>query len=186
MKAIAAVAIAKHFSPGEIAAAGIFVGACILLFSVTGLLKWFARVVPTPVVKGIQVGAGLSLVISAGASLKTQLGWTGPSWGDNYIWMLVAFVGLALTGIYRRVPYALVVFVVGLVFGFVLLGASSSHGRLPSFGIWKPGVFTPVGNEWRAAGLVRCQCATALADWQRNIDLAPGAGRVSFSSAPSS
>ncbi|EDN05210.1 sulfate transporter [Histoplasma capsulatum] len=149
MKAIAAVAIAKHFSPGEIAAAGIFVGACILLFSVTGLLKWFARVVPTPVVKGIQVGAGLSLVISAGASLKTQLSWTGPSWGDNYIWMLVAFVGLALTGIYRRVPYALVVFVVGLVFGFVLLGASSSHGRLPSFGIWKPGVFTPVGNEWR-------------------------------------
>ncbi|EEQ91456.1 sulfate transporter [Blastomyces dermatitidis ER-3] len=148
MKAIAAVAIAKHFTPGQIAAAGIFVGACILLFSVTGLLTWFARVVPTPVVKGIQVGAGLSLVISAGASLKSQLGWSGPSWGDNYIWMLVAFVALALTGIYRRVPYGLVVFVVGLGFAFVLLGTSPDQ-RLPSFGVWRPGVFTPVGDEWR-------------------------------------
>ncbi|OAX78665.1 hypothetical protein ACJ72_07027 [Emergomyces africanus] len=148
MKAIAAVAIAKHFSPGQIAAAGIFVGACILLFSVTGLLKWFARVVPTPVVKGIQVGAGLSLVISAGASLRDHLGWTRPSWADNYILMLVAFLGLSLASIYRRVPYALVVFLVGLVFAFVLL-TFSSHEGLPSFGIWRPGVFTPVGDEWR-------------------------------------
>ncbi|OJD09771.1 hypothetical protein ACJ73_10098, partial [Blastomyces percursus] len=148
MKAIAAVAIAKHFTPGQIAAAGIFVGACILLFSVTGLLKWFARVVPAPVVKGIQMGAGLSLVISAGASLKSQLSWTGPSWGDNYIWMLVAFVVLALTGIYRRVPYGLAVFVVGLVFAFVLLGASPDE-TVPSFGIWRPGTITPVGDEWR-------------------------------------
>ncbi|ODH46367.1 hypothetical protein GX48_07558 [Paracoccidioides brasiliensis] len=147
MKAIAAVAIAKHFSPGQIAAAGIFVGAVVLLFSVTGLLEWFARVVPTPVVKGIQVGAGLSLVISAGSSLRGHLGWIGPSWADNYIWMIVALVVLALTTVYDRVPYALIVFLVGIVFAFVSL-ALSHHG-LPSFGIWHPRFSIPVGHEWR-------------------------------------
>lgn len=39
IKAIAAVAIARTFSAGSVAAAGIFVGACILIFSLTGLLR---------------------------------------------------------------------------------------------------------------------------------------------------
>jgi hypothetical protein len=56
MKAIAAVAIARGFSNGTIAAAGIFVGSCILVFSLTGILHWFAGVIPIPVIKGIQAG----------------------------------------------------------------------------------------------------------------------------------
>lgn len=66
MKAIAAVAIARSFSNGTIAAAGLFVSACVLVFSITGLLHWFNNVIPIPVIKGIQVGAGLSLIISTG------------------------------------------------------------------------------------------------------------------------
>src|SRR5271169_2877381 len=62
MKAIAAVAIASTFSPGQLAAAGLFVAACIAFFSVTGLLRWFSAIIPIPVVKGIQIGAGLSLI----------------------------------------------------------------------------------------------------------------------------
>ncbi|KAK2782551.1 hypothetical protein FQN53_009684 [Emmonsiellopsis sp. PD_33] len=147
MKAIAAVAIAKNFSPGELAAAGIFVGACILVFSITGLLSWLSRVVPIPVVKGIQVGAGLSLVISAGTTLRSSLSWTGPSWGDNYIWMIAAFLALSLSGIYQRAPYGLLVFILGLVFAFILL--ATSHAGLPSFGIWHPGIVVPAGSDWK-------------------------------------
>lgn len=88
MKAIAAVAIARRFSIGENMAAGMAVSIVVLVMSISGLLEWFSRVIPVPVVKGIQVGAGLSLVLSAGTSLLGPLGWVSPGWGDNYLWAL--------------------------------------------------------------------------------------------------
>lgn len=146
MKAIAAVAIAGKFTPQEIGAAGLFVGACILTFSVTGLLRWFSRVVPIPIVKGIQVGAGLSLIVTAGGNMKSHLSWIHPSWADNYIWMVITFLGLLITNVYRRVPYGLIMFVIGLVFAFILL-ATSSH-PLPSFGFWHPWTVLPYPHAW--------------------------------------
>lgn len=148
MKAIAAVAIASNFNKGELAAAGIFVGLSIFVFSATGLLQWLSRVVPIPVVKGIQVGAGLSLVISAGGKLISGLSWVEPSWADNYFWVIITFVGLLVTSVYRRVPYGLVLFVLGLVFAFVRLATTSIHSRLPSLAIWHPGFVVPKGPQW--------------------------------------
>jgi MFS superfamily sulfate permease-like transporter len=150
MKAIAAVAIANSFSNGEIAAAGIFVAACIFVFSVTGLLRWFADVIPIPVVKGIQVGAGLSLIIAAGGSLA-NLGWVTPSWADNRIWAIVAFVFLLLINYFRQIPYALVVLVVGLV--FAVIRAAQLHD-LPNFIPWVPVLSIPVDGDWRV-GIVK-------------------------------
>ncbi|EEP81278.1 conserved hypothetical protein [Uncinocarpus reesii 1704] len=146
MKAIAAVAISRSFCAGEIAAAGSFVGAVILLFSTTGALRWFAGVVPIPVVKGIQVGAGLSLVVAAGAKIKGELSWLGPRWVDNYLWTIAAFAGLVVTNIYRRAPYGLILFLLGLVFAFAVL--ATSDGRFPSWGLELPGVVRPSLDEW--------------------------------------
>lgn len=150
MKAIAAVAIARSFSNGSIAAAGIFVGACILIFSVTGLLRWFADVIPIPVIKGIQVGAGLSLVISACSSMLVPLGWISPSWADNRIWAIVAFVALTITNIYRRVPYALALLVVGLLFAVI---RTALAGHLPAFETWHPFVVVPTPHQWRVGAV---------------------------------
>ncbi|KAL4920906.1 hypothetical protein BDW62DRAFT_175531 [Aspergillus aurantiobrunneus] len=145
MKAIAAVAIARSFSPGSIAAAGIFVAAVLFVGSITGLLQWFTRVIPIPVVKGIQVGAGLSLVMTACTNLR-DLGWIHPSWADNRIWAIGVFVALLLTNsTSRRLPYALIVFIIGLVLA-VIRSALSSH--LPSFSFWHPYTVVPVGHEW--------------------------------------
>ncbi|KAI5302388.1 hypothetical protein KEM55_001139 [Ascosphaera atra] len=135
MKAVAAAAIASNFSPEEIAGAGMFVGGCVMLFSVTGLLRWFSNSVPIPVVKGIQVGAGLSLVISAGTNMKTSLDWRHP-WFDNYLWVTAAFFGLLVTNVYRKVSYGLVLFTICLVFASGRVMASDES---PSFSIW---VFT--------------------------------------------
>ncbi|KAK2868010.1 hypothetical protein FQN49_003255 [Arthroderma sp. PD_2] len=148
MKAIAAVAIAGKYNAGEVAAAGLFVAACIFMFSVTGALHWFSRIVPIPVVKGIQVGAGLSLVVSAGATLKGSLSWIHPSWADNYIWMVAAFVGLVITNVYRRVPYGLSVFILGLVFAFIRL-TLSEHAILPGFRFWRPWITVPGLLDWK-------------------------------------
>ncbi|KAK0635632.1 hypothetical protein B0T17DRAFT_50910 [Bombardia bombarda] len=131
MKAIAAAAIADKASLPSTVAAGGLVGAAVLVLSVTGLLRWLTHNIPVPVVKGIQLGAGLSLVISAGGGLLRPLGWTGPSGWDNRLWALGAFVALLLTqrggggggfislGRRRGVPYALGVFVLGVAVAFV-------------------------------------------------------------------
>lgn len=150
MKAIAAVAIARSFSNGTIAAAGIFVGACVLVFSVTGLLRWFAHVIPIPVIKGIQVGAGLQLVISASSSMLAPLGWVGPSWTDNRIWALAAFIALIVTNIYRRLPYALIVLAAGLVFAII---RTVLAGHMPGFELWHPFTVIPTLTEWRVGAV---------------------------------
>ncbi len=115
----------------------------VLLFSITGLLQWFTRTIPTPVVKGIQVGAGLSLIISAGTSLLQPLGWTSPAWADNLIWALLAFLALLTTLKISRFPYALVVFIIGIMFSICLVGRND----LPSIKIWHPQLHVP---SWSA------------------------------------
>ncbi|KAL1604259.1 hypothetical protein SLS59_004053 [Nothophoma quercina] len=115
MKAIAAVAIARKFTLEENAAAGLVVAALVGLFSITGLINWANRVTPIPVVKGIQVGAGLSLCLSAGTTMLKPLSWTGPWWGDNLLWALFAVLLLLSTFAYPKLPYALIVFTIGLV-----------------------------------------------------------------------
>jgi MFS superfamily sulfate permease-like transporter len=145
MKAIAAVAISRSFPSGSIAAAGIFVGVCVLIFSVTGLLHWFANVIPVPVIKGIQVGAGLSLVISACNSMLRPLGWAYPSWADNRIWAIVAFLAFIVSSVYRKAPYALVLFCIGLAFAII---RTSVAGHLPAFSVWHPWLVVPTPIQW--------------------------------------
>ncbi|KAL5343466.1 hypothetical protein BJX70DRAFT_354241 [Aspergillus crustosus] len=145
MKAIAAVAIARSFSSGSIAAAGIFVAVVLFIGSITGILQWFTRVIPIPVVKGIQVGAGLSLVMAACTTLH-DLGWIHPSWADNRLWAIGVFIALLLTNsTSRRLPYALVVFLIGLVLAII---RSTLVSNLPSFSIWHPHIVIPVGHQW--------------------------------------
>jgi MFS superfamily sulfate permease-like transporter len=115
----------------------------VLLFSITGILRWFTHVIPIPVVKGIQVGAGLSLIISAGSSLLQPLGWMTPSWADNLIWATLAFLVLLSAQHFRRFPYALVIFILGLIFSAILTGPQ----HLPSLRIWHPRLMVP---SWQA------------------------------------
>ncbi|KAE8325791.1 hypothetical protein BDV39DRAFT_178329 [Aspergillus sergii] len=150
MKAIAAVAIARSFNNGTIAAAGIFVGAIIFVFSVTGLLRWFADVIPIPVIKGIQVGAGLSLVIASCGNILSSLGWVGPSWADNRIWAIAAFIFLIITNVYRKVPYALAVFILGIIFAII---RSALVGDLPSLAFWHPYTVVPTPGQWSVGAL---------------------------------
>lgn len=115
MKAIAAVAIARTFTMEENAAAGLVVAAGVGVLSITGLIRWANRVTPVPVVKGIQVGAGLSLCLSAGTKMLTPLTWMGPWWGDNLLWVLAAVMFLLVTLVFPRIPYALLLFALGLL-----------------------------------------------------------------------
>lgn len=136
MKAIAAAAIASHASERETVAAGSVVAIIVLLLSITGLLHWVTRIIPIPVVKGIQFGAGLSLVISAGTSLLQPFIHNWAFALDNLAWSLAAFLLLILTQRASRFPYALIIFVTGLVLAIIFVATSSYH--LPHFHVWHP------------------------------------------------
>ena len=143
MKAIAAVAIARHYSQPQLGSAGLFVAAIIGFLSVTGLVKWFTRVIPLPVVKGIQVGTGLSLMMSVMRFLPTP---------DILIWndclaFLAVLVFLFFCSLYPRTPFVLVIIVVTipLIFPFrphYLFGD-------PQLSIWKPAAFIPSFADFR-------------------------------------
>lgn len=164
MKAIAAAAIANNASLRDTVAAGAIVSAVVLFLAVTGLLRRLADVIPTPVVKGIQLGAGLSLVISAGnSSLLGDLHWLHPSLLDNRIWAIVAFVGLLVTqrmpipvaGGRRSafLPYALLVFAVGIALSYSRQTIGNGH-LLPHFWLWHPHLYIPnwlSPNAWAMA-----------------------------------
>jgi SulP family sulfate permease len=65
LKALTAVAVAQHLSPGVIHAAGLEVASFMLLFSIRGVADRVATVFTTPVVRALQLGVGLLLVGTA-------------------------------------------------------------------------------------------------------------------------
>lgn len=150
MKAVASVAISQRFSKEETAAAGLTVAFAVLLLSVTGLLSWLNRVVPVPVVKGIQVGAGLNLVITAGSSLIKPLAWSQPP-SDNRIWAIAAFLFLLLATLLPRCPYALLVTVLGLVIAATL--PPDGHHQHHDHALWHPSPFVPSGSAWKTGAI---------------------------------
>ncbi|KAK2024423.1 sulfate transporter [Colletotrichum zoysiae] len=144
MKAIAAAAISRpeYGKIQTVMAAGQWVSLAVLAMSLTGLLRWVTRNVPVPVVKGIQLGAGLSLVMAAGSSLLRDLDWTRPVI-DNQLWALGAFLVLIFTQRLPRFPYALCVFVLSLAFAFVAVETKDGDVHIllqmmPGPDVWEP------------------------------------------------
>ncbi|KAI9809117.1 MAG: hypothetical protein M1825_002406 [Sarcosagium campestre] len=173
MKAIAAMAIGSNYSKEQTASAGIMVGALLAFGTVTGLLGWFAAVVPIPVVKGVQVGVGLSLVLSAGAMLLQFPTSSWPDderWSDNLVWVLAAGLLVMFTTLptgmkrARRFPTALCLFVLGIVFAMARLIEARQGGRpapdnaLPRVEGWQPRLLAPSFDDifdvgfWTALG----------------------------------
>ena len=108
------------------------VGVVILLLSVTGLLERAARLVPIPIVKGIQVGAGLSLILNAGAGMNLIAFPYG--WGQLF-WAALATTLVFATSRNTRFPFALMIFVLGLAWGF--------PGTFPTLGLQQPSLSIP-------------------------------------------
>jgi xanthine/uracil/vitamin C permease (AzgA family) len=132
LKAMAAIMLAQRLSPGTYAGGGIVIGVVMLLLTVTGLLDWMVRVVPKEVVRGIQLGLGITLATLA---LKEYAGADGAV-GYVLVCVCVALL-LALRG-QRRFPAPLIAIGLGLVYaGFTKLhvNALSVGLRFPSFHI---------------------------------------------------
>jgi MFS superfamily sulfate permease-like transporter len=76
MKAVSAVILTNGLRPGEIAAAGLLMGALLFALGVTGAIGRVARFIPQSVRAGLQLGLGILMgVLGIGLVLKTP--WLG-------------------------------------------------------------------------------------------------------------
>jgi MFS superfamily sulfate permease-like transporter len=139
LKAMAAIMLAKHLSAGTLAGGGLVIGVAMLLLTATGLLDWLARVVPKEVVRGIQLGLGMTLATLA---LKEYAAADG---APGYVLAVVALVALLTLRRQHRVPAPLVVMALGGVYALV------RHDPLTmlrdSFGLSLPTVRAPTTEE---------------------------------------
>ncbi|MEJ2720599.1 MAG: putative sulfate/molybdate transporter, partial [bacterium] len=144
MKAIAAVAIADALLPEEVAAAGLILGAIMLVLGLTRLVDAMERVTPLSLVRGIQLGVGLKLMLQAFEFIRET-----PWLGLNSVTVAVA-LGLLLLVSHRRsgFPGALVLFAVGIVvaifetpglFGGLTVGGPHLTFTIPNPRAWTNG-----------------------------------------------
>eukprot|EP01018_Ginkgo_biloba_P022534 Gb_14916 [translate_table: standard] len=147
MKSIAAVAISEgeHLTISQIMAAGICTAGTLFVLGVTGLMGVIYRLIPLPVVRGVQLSQGLSFAFTAVKYIrKNQNFATSKSEGDRpwfgwdgLILALVCFCfivlvtgsgddtqeGDSVSGQRARkmhlIPSALIVFMAGIIIGIV-------------------------------------------------------------------
>ena len=117
MKVLAVVAIAQHWSPSMVYASAFGMGAIWLVFGLTGVMGWIAKVTPHAVVRGIQVALGVLLALKALNMLST---W----WA---LGLLSVILALALRR-NRYAPGAIVLVAVGLL----IMLARGQLGGIPA------------------------------------------------------
>lgn len=92
MKVLAVMAIAQQWSPSMVYASAFAMGIVWLLFAVTGVMTWIAKVTPHPVIRGIQVALGIMLALEALKMLSA--------------WWLLGLISLAVVLALRQNRYA--------------------------------------------------------------------------------
>ena len=147
LKAMAAIAIAGQVTAPMLAAGGFIVGATMLVLALSGGLTWIARVVPKPIVRGIQAGLGLQL---AQLALTRYMPKDGALMGWALGALSLGLVALLIRN--RRVPAALVVIGLGMV-----VAALTWPATVPApFGIGLPTLPArmPTGDEFARAAML--------------------------------
>lgn len=139
LKAMAALVIAHQVSGSVLAGGGLAIGVLMLLLSVTGLVDWFARVVPKVVVRGIQFGLGLQLASLALGRYVAGSGSTGYVLAAGGLILVVTLAGN------RRYPAALAVVVFGAVYATAF--TLDTHALWRGVGIHLPQMQFPAWQD---------------------------------------
>jgi xanthine/uracil/vitamin C permease (AzgA family) len=113
LKAIAVLVITKKVEPDLIYGAGLSIGVFMFLLTMTGLIPWLSRIIPHPVIRGIQFGLGLQLSTLA---LKDYVRSNGV---EGYILASIAFLVAILFLGNRKYPPALFVISIGVIYAIL-------------------------------------------------------------------
>ena len=132
LKAVAAIVITQKLTGATLYGGGLAIALVMVVLTFTGSLEWLSRNVPKCVVRGIQLGLGISLATLA---LKDYVARDGMG---GYVLAAVAFILIILLLPKKRFPTALLViglgFIYALIFKIHLSDLSAGIGfHLPNF-----------------------------------------------------
>ncbi len=112
LKAVAVIVITQKIAPGVLYGGGLAIGIAMLVLTVSGGITWLARVVPKAVIRGLQLGLGLQLSLLALRDYVQADGVRG------YVLAALAFIVIIALWGNRRIPAALPVIVIGVIYAF--------------------------------------------------------------------
>ena len=113
LKAVAVIVITQKVAPDILYGGGLAIGLVMLVLAATGAITWLARVVPRPVVRGLQVGLGIQLSLLALRDYVQADGMRGYALAGVSFIIIAAFLGN------RRYPPALFVIALGVIYALV-------------------------------------------------------------------
>ncbi|MBI4313066.1 MAG: hypothetical protein HY681_15000 [Chloroflexi bacterium] len=135
LKALSALAIAHHSPPGVIAAAALLMAGFLFALSATRGIKLLEKIVPIPVVRGVQIGLGFLLLKSAYQMVflkpfllsgqKAHVNVASLAIPGGVLLGLVSVVLLFVLLRLKSIPAALVVAAVGIVTALFTLGGDA-------------------------------------------------------------
>jgi hypothetical protein len=113
LKAMATLVIAQQIGGNILLGAGLAIGIVMLIFSVTGLLDKIASWIPKVVVRGLQLGLGISLCSLAFKNYISSDSYYG------YVLALVSFIIILIFIDNKKYPASLLVICLGIIYAFV-------------------------------------------------------------------
>lgn len=151
LKALTAVAVAQQLSPGVIHAAGLEIAAVLILLSIHHVADVVARVFTKPVVRALQLGVGLLLLLTSARLVLDPPAVFSATPDAPWLWILMigAFVGVVLAARTRHYWIALAVLAAG---GAVAVAAAGPHVGGPSLVL--PEVHLPRAGAFASAFLL--------------------------------
>jgi MFS superfamily sulfate permease-like transporter len=133
LKALTAVAVARELSPDVIHAAGLELAGFLLLLSIGNVADLIARVFVKPVVRALQLGVGVLLVVtSVRLVLDPPDVFAAPASPWPVVLAALAFAGVAVAAQRQRFAWALALFGTGFL---ATLAATQPHLAGPSFAL---------------------------------------------------
>jgi MFS superfamily sulfate permease-like transporter len=113
LKAVATIVITQKIAGPTILGGGVAIAAVMLFLTLTRSLDWLGRSIPKAVIRGIQLGLGMSLSILA---LKDYMGRDG---ANGYVLGGAAFLLVLLLLPNKRIPAALPIILLGIIYALV-------------------------------------------------------------------
>lgn len=135
LKAMAVIMISQKLSGNLLYGAGLAIGVTMLFLTLTGLLGWLARIIPKCVVRGIQLGLGISLAMLA---LKDYVQADG---AYGYVIAAISFILIIALRGSKKYPPALLVILLGII--YAILFRLDFLKIADSFGITLPALHLP-------------------------------------------
>lgn len=130
LKAMATLVIAQQIGGNILLGAGLSIGIVMFLLSISGLLGKISMIIPKAVIRGLQLGLGLSLCLLAFKKYIPNDGFYG------YVIAILSFIIILIFIDSKKYPASLIVVSLGLVYALIFKVNLSS--LIDSFGVNLP------------------------------------------------